>query len=960
MQKLLQHQFPPPGDERTSAHLVRLRGVIHGFLAQRQAPALLHPVTLVQLDPVPAALDDATLDRVARNPALLDHSSNDDDEGDDEDDDDDADGDDAGREDREEQQSSSPPVLQLDYELGGLLSSKDPIARLLCDYRHEYNAATIRLHALEVCTPYPAAAAASELHQLRALLERVQQARPPSVHASLAMVHVTETLAFEIRKLKELVNDQIGELNDRLEALDKPSSRTEVAATFDLSLRAGIDDEVHMAHQHAGSTTDTQLPRVETTPHKEDCVHRGILFQCKVLAKLLAVRLTYLVQTGIDACEKSHMLCLLALSAFLLRDAGDDVLTAASTCLPTTGLLLPRDIGLGDVAAIFTALEDCLHSLPVPLADSVLAASYTGPPYHYRYLRSTSRITVCCQELASKIAPVALLRLRTRLASCTSLDLLEKELHATKEHLGIRLTSTAPYVAECADFFRRFLEARFTRLCCHSRNAEDVKFATEHYAHNEIRTGSAPVDGIVLHDANGSAYAIKSVQCTGFVEAQRGKNTTCCKQCRAVTKKVQNARHGKERFHSASSPRLKRKLSFADYGHVKSLQNTNSALRRKIRQLSDQLEAALDCAGAPAYGGSDECGKPMVTLRACEEHDLVTLLLKVVKNGQLPRDSWLYRDIYHNVMAASKRDLRGLRYSPEQIAYWQNMRFLGGSRMIDQLRGPINEGTGNKGGHLPNDASRVRRYVPTNSTLNAHSAPLELYPELAADAEALSRALAIKKTAAVGGISFDAISISRGYTYAEHVALLVGAKSSANRGPGAIRLSDIEKYTLDQLRDMVGSHVLQLFWTSLDGRASVPIGYIVTQGDDPGEIASAVSTAIDALSKHGIQTVFTSSDGFIGCADFVRRMHEWAASHPTRPKDLPFVHVFDYVHVLKCLRNRLLNQGFALADGTIISMKDLARIWLDAANAPTRVGRMASPQARPLQSAQGGRRGAIR
>ena len=99
--------------------------------------------------------------------------------------------------------------------------------------------------------------------------------------------------------------------------------------------------------------------------------------------------------------------------------------------------------------------------------------------------------------------------------------------------------------------------------------------------------------------------------------------------------------------------------------------------------------------------------------------------------------------------------------------------------MVDQMRGPINEGAGNKGGHLPNDPSRVRRYMPSNSTLNAHSAPLELYPKLAADAEALARALAEKKTAAVGGISFDAITISRGYTYAEHVALLIGAKSSA-------------------------------------------------------------------------------------------------------------------------------------------------------------------------------------
>jgi len=293
MQKLLRHQFVPPADERTSAHLVRLQGVIHSFLAQRHALPLLHPVTPVQLDPTPSnivaptALNDAMLECAAHNPISLDYSSggdddddddDDDNEGDEDDEDDDDDGDDASSEEHEEQ-SSSPPVLQLDYEIGGSLSSGDPIARLLCDFRREYNAATIRLHALEGRTTYPTATASSELHQLRALLKRIQQARPPTVNEP-ATVHWTETFTLEFRKLEELVNDQIGELCDRLELLNMPSSRAEVAATFDPSLPTGIDNEPDMVHQHA-STCDSQLPpaAIETTPHKEDCVHRGILFQ---------------------------------------------------------------------------------------------------------------------------------------------------------------------------------------------------------------------------------------------------------------------------------------------------------------------------------------------------------------------------------------------------------------------------------------------------------------------------------------------------------------------------------------------------------------------------------------------------------------------------------------------------------------------------------------------------------
>src|SRR5262249_2745302 len=144
-------------------------------------------------------------------------------------------------------------------------------------------------------------------------------------------------------------------------------------------------------------------------------------------------------------------------------------------------------------------------------------------------------------------------------------------------------------------------------------------------------------------------------------------------------------------------------------------------------------------------------------------------------------------------------------------------------------------------------------------------------------------------------------------------------------GSGAIPLKIIKDYTLEKLRDAVGSHVLQLFWTSLNGQASIPLGYTVMQGDDPAEMALAIGNAIDKLEVHGIHTVFTSSDGFIGCADFISRMEKWVKEHPTR-SNLPLVHVFDYVHILKCLRNRLLNAGFTLADGTHVMMKDLARI----------------------------------
>lgn len=243
------------------------------------APTMLAPVAV--LVPVNGALDSSDGDcsnedpeEEEENEELSDENEND-----------------SGQEDCEEQQSSSPPVLQLDYELGESLSPDDPSAPLLCEFRREYNSATIRLHDLESRTPYPATTATTELEQLRALLKRIQQARPPSADAPTAVHTIAAApLALEFRKLEELVDDQIGVLCDRLELLDEPSSRAEVAKSFDLGDDDDDDGESDVAHQHASTDVDAcddaqRRSTVETTPHKEDCVHRGILFQCKVLAK---------------------------------------------------------------------------------------------------------------------------------------------------------------------------------------------------------------------------------------------------------------------------------------------------------------------------------------------------------------------------------------------------------------------------------------------------------------------------------------------------------------------------------------------------------------------------------------------------------------------------------------------------------------------------------------------------
>lgn len=206
--------------------------------------------------------------------------------------------------------------------------------------------------------------------------------------------------------------------------------------------------------------------------------------------------------------------------------------------------------------------------------------------------------------------------------------------------------------------------------------------------------------------------------------------------------------------------------------------------------------------------------------------------------------------------------------------------------------------------------------------------PVCAYPELGKDAAALGQRLREANVPLIGGLSFDALILAAGYTVLGHLGLLVGSASKIAGGKGAIPLKDLHSIdtSADALRSHEGKQALQFFFTSLDGSVTFPMGYIAQPGDSAKTTFNAVKEIIEKLQKDGkIDVVFTSSDGFAGADEYVKMLSEYTKQQQAtgkRAQNRPLVHVFDYTHLLKNLRNLLANNGF-MHEGTFIALKHL-------------------------------------
>lgn len=371
----------------------------------------------------------------------------------------------------------------------------------------------------------------------------------------------------------------------------------------------------------------------------------------------------------------------------------------------------------------------------------------------------------------------------------------------------------------------------------------------------------------IIFDINGkTAIAVRSIDCSRLVSG-RASNALYCAACAKVNTFLRKVKLKEKDVTAAQSePRDSAALSAAVKKALKALPN------------SDSKELLCD-------------------------------LNQLIASAKLTTTSWLFKEMQHTVRVLSLEDLRAARYPAVMIAYWQCLRYLSGSRACRFRRGPVNEGAGNHGGRLPVDPSRFRSCEASISTLKNHMPPVVVYPPLAANANVIRASLEKSSRPLCCGISFDAFTIAAGYTPFPHLGVLVGAVSGDDGSSGAIPYNNLDKYTAAKLLNLAGQQVLQFFCTSADGTLSVPVGYVVQHGDSPEIAFSAIQEIVTKLDKVGIQTVFTSSDGWIGVDSYMTKLAKYSEKRVVEEKKAPISHIFDYTHLLKNLRNFLLNNG---------------------------------------------------
>lgn len=141
-----------------------------------------------------------------------------------------------------------------------------------------------------------------------------------------------------------------------------------------------------------------------------------------------------------------------------------------------------------------------------------------------------------------------------------------------------------------------------------------------------------------------------------------------------------------------------------------------------------------------------------------------------------------------------------------------------------------------------------------------------------------------------GGIlSFDEMEIRHGLEWRPRVQQLIGCEAP-------IAAKDINLHHEENLAAKACPYVMTIFYTSMDGEVTVPLGYFPTMKAGEKWCHEHLTVLAARLEARDLKVWGTCSDGFSGSIAFAKAQ----AALPS-----PRYHLFDYVHVCKLLRNNL-------------------------------------------------------
>ena len=233
------------------------------------------------------------------------------------------------------------------------------------------------------------------------------------------------------------------------------------------------------------------------------------------------------------------------------------------------------------------------------------------------------------------------------------------------------------------------------------------------------------------------------------------------------------------------------------------------------------------------------------------------------------------------------------RYTDAMYHWAITLQYIGGNRLLKLMANNL---------ACPCKRSIARRLV-------LHD-PLQLHDLQPYSVGALKK---LSGSASVGGLVWDEVDVRSGLIYLKHLGLLVGRVS------GPVYEKEVRTLKATDIEPTLAKKMCQFFYVASDGSVALPVAAYPTTGKEKGEWYLSTFDAIcDQLKRVNpqIKITWTSTDDSPSSQDFAKRIKERNPDH---------VHLFDFVHLLKTLRNRLSEDCVCL-DGQFIGLRQLTSL----------------------------------
>lgn len=327
---------------------------------------------------------------------------------------------------------------------------------------------------------------------------------------------------------------------------------------------------------------------------------------------------------------------------------------------------------------------------------------------------------------------------------------------------------------------------------------------------------------------------------------------------------------------------------------------TPSSLTKENLSSLSEILAKIDL---PSLDDPSISINPVIDLPFDDNKFLLSWFSKVLtENSRTLSNCFVFRLLSQQLRCLSTKDPRGMRWDPKIIHWAMSIQYYGGKACLNTIRGiACSRGKGDKSSAMTVDPSKWGLFLPSTSTLKAKISPKDPYEGVTDNhLDTLTEIQKRNNYLLEGGISADEIEIREGLQIQRSFQQIVGLA----KHPIPIELlteEEVARLTKDleeNSEQKLAKYVFQLFFTSTDGRVTFPLGFFPTSKIDADQMSTIYTDLITRFKKRGILITWGSTDGATQPAwiDDIRK------THPS------YEHIFDYVHLVKILRNLLLEK----------------------------------------------------